>query len=170
MTERDERIEQEAIDWLVRLGEADAGEWEAFTLWLEADPAHAARYEALAAADRDWGALARPARQVPPLPVRRGPSRRIVFGAAIAASLAMGIGYETMAPRAATYAVETAVGEHRTVALADGGRTHRRGQAGGIAQVLHRHREAVHPAGALAARERRVAGIGLGQQLLRIAQ
>ena len=75
MTERDERIEQEAIDWLVRLGEADAGEWEAFTLWLEADPAHAARYEALAAADRDWGALARPARQVPPLPVRRGPSR-----------------------------------------------------------------------------------------------
>ena len=122
MTERDERIEQEAIDWLVRLGEADAGEWEAFTLWLEADPAHAARYEALAAADRDWGALARPARQVPPLPVRRGPSRRIVFGAAIAASLAMVIGYETMAPRAATYAVETAVGEHRTVALADGGR------------------------------------------------
>lgn len=122
MTERDERIEQEAIDWLVRLGEADAGEWEAFTLWLEADPAHAARYEALAAADRDWGALAPPARQDPPVPVRRGPSRRTIFGAAIAASLALVIGYEAMAPRDTTYAIETATGSRRTIALADGGR------------------------------------------------
>jgi hypothetical protein len=44
------------------------------------------------------------------------------------------------------------------------------GRPFGVAQVLDRDREALHPARRLAARERRVARIRLGQQLLRRAQ
>lgn len=123
MAERDDRIEQDAIDWLIRLRDGAAADWEAFTAWLEADPAHGARYEALAQADRDWGALPPAHRAAPPAPpAARRPSRRMVFGTAIAASLALAIGYEGLHRRDTTYAVETAAGQRRSVALADGGR------------------------------------------------
>ena len=43
----------EVIDWLIRLRDGATADWEAFTLWLEADPAHGETYDAVALADRD---------------------------------------------------------------------------------------------------------------------
>ena len=48
-----------AVAWHLRLPTADASQWQAFTAWLEADPAHAAAYDALALSDAELdGALA----------------------------------------------------------------------------------------------------------------
>ena len=53
-----QRIEEEAIAWVLRLREAGADDWEAFTLWLEADPAHQAAYDEAALADLEAEELA----------------------------------------------------------------------------------------------------------------
>ncbi len=50
---RDHRIpmQQAASDWFARLqGDAGLEDWTAFQAWLEADPDHAAAYEAVEAA------------------------------------------------------------------------------------------------------------------------
>ena len=39
LTDRD-RIDAEAIGWVIRLRDGSAADWEAFTVWLEADSAH----------------------------------------------------------------------------------------------------------------------------------
>lgn len=139
MPERHDRIFDEAIDWVVRLRDAGPEGWEAFTAWLEADPAHGAAYEEAALADQDWGELAPPARRIAPahdLPVRpvfgapaqapapprHGLTRRRWLGGAVAASLIGLVGYATLAPDRSVYAVETQAGERRSVALADGSR------------------------------------------------
>ena len=44
-------IEAEAVGWVIRLREAGEADWDAFTLWLEADPEHLAAYEEAALAD-----------------------------------------------------------------------------------------------------------------------
>ena len=125
-----ETVEEAAIGWVIRLRDAGPDEWAAFTAWLEADPAHAPAYEEMALADEDWDAL-RPPASVPPTPAwtareapaqRRWASRRTFLGGAIAAALVGMIGYGALAPDGSAYAVETAPGERRTVALADGSR------------------------------------------------
>ncbi|WP_114951693.1 FecR family protein [Sphingosinicella terrae] len=137
MPVRHDQIYDEAIDWVVRLRDAGPDGWEAFTAWLEADPAHAAAYEEAALADQDWGELAPPPRRIAPdhvspvppffgapapAPSRHGLTRRRWLGGAIAASLIGLVGYGTLAPDRSVYAVETGAGERRSVALADGSR------------------------------------------------
>ncbi|WP_243451023.1 FecR domain-containing protein [Sphingosinicella sp. CPCC 101087] len=124
-----ERIEEEAIGWVVRLRDAGPEEWEAFTAWLEADPVHAAAYEEMALADEDWGGLGRAAPSPAPArlvreapPQRRWASRRTFLGGAIAAALVGMIGYGAIGPGDSAYAVATGAGERRTVTLADGSR------------------------------------------------
>lgn len=46
-----ERISEEAAAWLVRQ-QGDAMDWEAFTVWLEADPQHRSAFDELALLDR----------------------------------------------------------------------------------------------------------------------
>jgi transmembrane sensor len=125
-----ERIEEEAIGWVVRLRDAGPDDWETFTAWLEADPAHAAAYEEMALADADLDAL-RPSAPTPSAPAwlapeaparRRWATRRTFLGGAIAAALVGMIGYGALAPDGSVYGVETRAGERRTVALADGSR------------------------------------------------
>lgn len=126
MADRRAEIEAAAIGWVVRLRRADAGDWESFTDWLEADPAHAAAYEEAALADIDLDGLApaeRPA--LPGQPVRPGWTRRAFVGwgaAAAAAAVAVMIGYSALPGGGDLYAVETRAGERRSVALTDGGR------------------------------------------------
>ena len=131
MTDRDlakaER-EDEAIGWVVRLRDAGAEDWEAFTAWLEADPAHQAAYEEAALADLDAAELAPAPRPVQPAwtpaaePIQR-PNRRRFLGwgaGAMAAAVAGLVAYTTIPAGAALYAVETGPGQHRRVDLADG--------------------------------------------------
>ncbi len=129
MTDRDvPRIEEEAIAWVVRLRDAGAEDWAAFTAWLEADIAHQAAYEEAALADLDAEELAPAPRRVQPAwtpasePAHR-PGRRKFLGwgaGAMAAAVAGLVAYSTIPAGAALYAVETRPGEHRRIDLADG--------------------------------------------------
>jgi transmembrane sensor len=126
----DDDVDGEALDWALRMAEPDA-DWDAFTAWLEADPARAARYDAAAIAlDRVTRLVAdqtRPARvvanDVDPLivePVYRGHRRRVWLGGAVAATVAVALGLSTWYQPDDSYIVETRSGEQRTLALADG--------------------------------------------------
>ncbi|WP_445193674.1 FecR family protein [Sphingomonas sp. Tas61C01] len=107
----------EAVDWVVRMAEPDA-DWDAFTAWLEADPARAERYDRAATALADAATIVSAA-PVAPVSVVAPRPRRWIAGALAAALVgAVGMGVWTQAPR--PYTVETAAGEQRTVTLGDG--------------------------------------------------
>lgn len=118
-------IKAEALDWIVRLQDADFDDWEAFDLWLAANPAHADAYHAMAIADQDMAdLLATPVSQpvITPVPERRfAVGRRGWIGGALAASIAVVAGYSWLIP-SSTYVVETPAGVRRTVTMADGSR------------------------------------------------
>ena len=113
-------LDEAALDWVVRTGSDAFDDWPAFHAWLEADPRHAAAYHATAM-DIEEMAASVPSVQVAPI-VMQPPRRRwpVWTGGAIAASLALFVGYEAIETRAQPYAVETAAGAMRTVQLADG--------------------------------------------------
>jgi transmembrane sensor len=121
-------LEEAAIAWVVRLRDAGAQDWEAFTAWLEADPAHQAAYDEAALADLDAEELAPAPRPVQPAwtpavePAAR-PNRRRFLGwgaGAMAAAVAGLIAYSTIPAGTDLYAVATRPGEHRRIDLADG--------------------------------------------------
>ncbi len=119
MTSFETRLD-EACAWAAQLSSDDA-DWEAFTLWLEADAENVRAYDVVAALEGDIeaqaGAIqaALPSNDTPP--VRR--RRWLPFaGAAVAASLAALIAVPAMqngAPEATTY--DTAATAGRTLAL-----------------------------------------------------
>jgi transmembrane sensor len=122
-------IDAEAIGWMIRLRGGTAADWEAFTVWLEADPAHLEAYEAAALVDEAAAGLA-PAPAPSALPERQpagrsaasGQGRRALLGVGIAASLAVAAGWTVWGADGGVRAVETGPGERRTVDLADGSR------------------------------------------------
>ena len=115
--------DSEAIDWVVRVGDPAFDDWGAFQAWLEADPDHAARYHALSADVDDMVGRVAPEPHPAPAGVKapndRGRWGRWI-GGALAASLALTIGYATLKDDAQPYVVETPAGSMRTIALADG--------------------------------------------------
>lgn len=120
-------IDQDAVDWAVRVADPDFTDWDGFTVWLEDDPLHAARYDAavaaLADAERALRQLpAAAAAVVPPSIARPSLMRRSPRWLGVAAAVAAvgAIGLVAWQERAQPYAVETAPGEQRVVALADG--------------------------------------------------
>lgn len=127
MTKARAIIEEQAVGWIIRVGDPQFADWEAFTAWLEEDPAHSQIYDEMALVDLEAADLlkAAPTRIQPPAqPRRSGPNRRSVMGwaGAAAAALVAVSSYAILAPGSSPYAVETAAGAHRTVALADGSR------------------------------------------------
>jgi transmembrane sensor len=134
MTKTRDQIFDEAFGWVARLRDpdADAADWEGFTGWLEADPAHLRAYEEAAELDSGLDGLAdqRRARSRPADPPRSRPaSRRAVLGWSAAAALAAMIGYSSLGERDLRYAVETAPGERRSIALAEGSTVHLNGSS-----------------------------------------
>ena len=113
-------IDDEALDWVIRQRETAFADWEAFGAWLGTSPGHAEAYHALADAERELDELVPPAPRPMIVPQRRTFPRRAWFGGAIAASLLAVLGYGALGHRAAPYDVETAMGETRTLTLADG--------------------------------------------------
>lgn len=130
MTGVTDEILEEAIAWHLCLGEADAATWDAFTIWLEANPVHAEAYDSVVLADDGLDALSpdpapveQPALPDNVVPLRRaGVSRRTFFGFAAAAAVAAVVGVGTMRSSPDLYPVETAAGARQQVALADGSR------------------------------------------------
>lgn len=122
MTGAGAMLNEEALGWVIRTRDPEFADWEAFTLWLEADAAHASAYDALMAADADLENLTPPEPSIP-APANDAGWRplRWIGGGAVAAALvaAVSIG---MWNRADTYSITTKPGETRTIALDDGTR------------------------------------------------
>lgn len=123
-----------ALDWLIRLEEADPAEREAFILWLDADPAHAAAFDQ---AERAWnsslaGAVAvRTAARLAPAPTVALPTPHAPAGTrrrrrwsrwATAASLILAVlvGTQMDLPTRLQADVITARGEQQRLPLEDG--------------------------------------------------
>ena len=109
--------------WAIRAADPAFDEWDAFTDWLAADPAHAPAFDAACDENERVDALfdipAAPLPVIEPRPTRRR-ALWIGAGGAIAAALAVTVGLEMTGPAAAPYTIETAPGARRTIALADG--------------------------------------------------
>ena len=125
-------IQQAAVDWFVRLQD-DAGleDWTAFQAWLEADPAHAAAYDAVEAlwVDLEDAPLVEDAAPIVAdnvVPLRRKaarPTRRWVWaGVATAAAAAVIVAVLPQLTRPTFTDYATKRGETREVTLADGSR------------------------------------------------
>lgn len=114
----DRHIDDEALDWALRMAEPDA-DWDAFLAWIEGDATRSDRYDRAVTMLDDAASALAAAPVAVAAPIVR-PSRRRWIGGAIAAVLAgaIGLGVWTQAPQ--PYVVATAAGEQRIVALADG--------------------------------------------------
>ncbi|MBB3693445.1 FecR family protein [Sphingomonas sp. BK580] len=119
-------IDEQALDWAARVADRDFTDWENFTAWLEADPVHAARYDAAVAAlaDAESAVAQLPPGAVPATPPPRrgsGTTRRFRWaGLAAAAALVGALSITLLPERARPYEVETRAGEQREVALGEG--------------------------------------------------
>jgi transmembrane sensor len=132
----DASVREQAAGWAVRVGDPAFDDWDGFTRWLSESPAHAEAYDRVAAAVADAVEAERaaplPANDEPALPARH---TRRWFGGAVAASLVAVLAVGFWQTRDQRYAVETAPGQLRTVALKDGGRVD---LSGGTRLVLDR--------------------------------
>lgn len=119
----DETIRERALEWAVRTGDPEFTDWDAFTDWLDEDPAHAAAYDVVAAAvaDASEAFVAAPLAANDDVPVHALQVRRRWLPGALAASLVLAVGFGLWQGGDARYVVQTAPGEIRTVTLADGG-------------------------------------------------
>jgi transmembrane sensor len=116
-------ISQQAVDWSLRVVEPDFADWDAFTTWLEADPAHGEAYEAVMAvgeaADQALSSLV-PASQATWIepPSRRRKAWVWAGGGAIAASLAGLLAWTSMTPASDPYLIQTTPGGREQIAIA----------------------------------------------------
>jgi transmembrane sensor len=116
-------LSAQAIAWLVRVGDPDFAEWEAFEQWLAASPAHAAHYHAAAKAEAEMVAqLAATPRPQTEQPLRGRWRPAGWLGGALAASLLVAIGFSAFYPMGAPRVFETGRGDRRSIILADGSR------------------------------------------------
>jgi transmembrane sensor len=149
--DRDAAVESEAVAWLLRLDDPDAGEadWLAHAAWLEAAPANRAVFDRAQRLSAELAALApdliRGLDAVVPMSSPRRPARRKVsfsrWGWTTAALAAAACFVVVLAPAlrpVPSVEYQTAKGETRTVALADGTVIHLNGGSR-IAVRLERH-------------------------------
>lgn len=122
MTNEGRDIGREAIGWVIRLRDPAFNDWDGFTAWLEADARHNEAYEAVAIADAEAAeALSAPEPRPIMAPAqRRAPTRRLVLGSVLGASLVAFFGLSTL--QSDTYLIETGPGERRSITLASGDR------------------------------------------------
>lgn len=109
-----------AIGWHLRQADMPAHDWADFVAWLEASPAHADAYDAVARVDRLAGEarFALPAaNDDEPAPKRW---RRAAGAGAVAVLIAALLVPAALVTRTSAYQIATRAGERRTVALGDG--------------------------------------------------
>lgn len=123
-----DRIEREALDWLVAINDPDFDRWQAWDDWLAADPAHADTYWRLDAREAEIvsalrGELAGPYAAERARPTAFWRSRRgVLTGLAAAAAVAVVALVPWHAAEPSHWEIVTARGETRDVRLADGTR------------------------------------------------
>lgn len=120
----DDKMEAEALEWALRVGDPTFEDWDGFTRWLDESPAHARAYDTVAAAVADGAdviASSAPANdEGEPATMLVAPRRphRPWLGGAIAASLMLVGGlWVWQAGSRDLYRIETLPGQVRTVAL-----------------------------------------------------
>jgi transmembrane sensor len=121
MASHSARIEDDAIDWLIRVNAPDFGDWAELEAWMAQSPDHAAAFNRLSALDdavtREWSAPA-----VLPTPVQdeapQDRSARVGWAAAFAAIAAVVL-FWFLQPSSAII-LQTAPGETLQIALDDG--------------------------------------------------
>ena len=123
--QHDDPILEQAAQWAVRAGDPGFADWDAFTAWLEQDPAHAQAYDRVAAAVADAAeaerAFALPANDQMP---SQHPLVRRWASAAVAAVLLIFAAFGLWWGEGGVQSFETAPGETRLIALDDGGTIH----------------------------------------------
>lgn len=119
-------MHEEALGWIIRTRDPEFDDWDAFTTWLEGDPARATAYDAMMLADADLAAMVPPEPVVMPVAANDAGDRvrrplRWIGGGAMAAALvgAVSIG---LLSRSDAYSITTKPGETRSIALDDGTR------------------------------------------------
>ena len=105
---------ESALDWLVRTNDPEFDSWSEFTDWLEADPANADAYHALATSEAEMRPLVAEAAPAP-RPQRQPQRRRFAVAAGVAA-LAITAG-ALFAPWMMPVDYQTRPGEVRVIAL-----------------------------------------------------
>lgn len=123
-------IREQAIAWAAATRDPDFADWDGFTAWLEADPAHAHAYDdvqfALEEADAVLAALPEPALE--PAAANDNPptgwlaGRRAWLGGAVAAALVLALTSVLWLAPSGGQLHETAPGETLIIALGDGSR------------------------------------------------
>lgn len=120
----DDTIREAALAWAVRTGDPAFEDWDSFTDWLEADPAHAAAYDAVAASVAE-GAEAEASRPLADNDDGDDATDRHVtrrwFGSAMVAGLAALVALGIWQAEGAPTTYTTAPGETRLIALDGGG-------------------------------------------------
>lgn len=118
MTRTGEPTNEETLTWVIRTNDPEFQDWDAFTAWLESDPANADAYHSLAGSEIDLlphlaenGAVRADPR---PSPV----PRRFAIAASLAVLAAAGT--IVLVPRLTPQSYVTAPGEQRTITLAEG--------------------------------------------------
>ena len=126
MNRAEAMMDEEALGWVIRTRDPEFDDWDAFTLWLEGDPARALAYDALMVADQDLADIVPADPVVMPVAANDPGERqrrplRWIGGGAVAAALvgALSIG---LFNRTDIYSVTTRPGETRSIALDDGTR------------------------------------------------
>lgn len=111
--------EAQAIQWMIRARDPAFDDWDGFTAWLEADPAHARLFDELSAADAE---IADHLATVPARPVRK--SSWLRWGGALVAALVLMALLLPMLTRPgfAPREIASRPGQKLTVRLADGSR------------------------------------------------
>lgn len=130
-------MRDQAIAWAVRTNDPAFDDWDGFTSWLEADPAHSLAYDEVVATIDDAIEV------IPPTPQAVnddgpliGTTRRRWIGGAMTLALALVAAFGVWQLRGASYTVETDPGEVQVIALSDGGQI---AVAGGSRIVLDRN-------------------------------
>lgn len=118
MTRPGDRTSDEALTWVIQTNDPEFQDWEAFTAWLERDPANADAYHALVEAETELRAHLEVSGDRTDQPREVHFSRRYAMAAGLAILAAAGA--TLLVPRLIPQSYVTAPGEQRTITLAEG--------------------------------------------------
>lgn len=123
IADRDEAL-REAIDWHLRLDQADEASWHQFVRWLEADEVNREVYDRVALDDSLLTRPLDPANDEPSAPARR-PLYKMALAAGLAFAMLGAAGvtlFQQRSSESTRYAIETDRSAPRSIRLEDGSR------------------------------------------------